>query len=315
MKAKIVKIDINDKIYGGRVYENEFIRLLEGEIEFERVFIMRHKTRILNIFRMFVLLVKYKFFFSGTLLLTNATTFFAGFRAKNIVVVHHIDSKFSPNPIALYNWMCNKYLCARKSMFDKVVVVAEVWKQVLLSRGFKNVVKIYNSFNSSDYQFSEAEKQNFKDRYGLNGKPIIYLGNCQALKGAKECYARLKDMNAYLVTSGIKDIDIPTIHLTLPFNDYKLLLASADIVLTMSLFLEGWNRTAHEASLCGTPVIGSGSGGMKELLIMAGQTISDQEHLKENVIKAIGTRIAPTKEILSLNLQYFKTEWSKVFNE
>lgn len=315
MIHKVVKIDINDKVYGGRIYENDFIDLLEGEVEFKRVFVMKHKVRFLNIFRMFALLIKYKYFFTGTLLLTNATTFFAGFFSRNIVVVHHIDAKFSIDPTLLFNWFCNKYLYVRKGMYDKVVVVAEIWKQTLESRGFKNVIKIYNSFDINDYQFTEKEKQDFKNRYGLIGKPIIYLGNCQLLKGVQKSYEQLKDMDAYLVTSGIKDIDIPTLHLSLSFRDYRLLLATADVVLTMSLFLEGWNRTAHEASLCGTPVVGTGAGGMKELLTIAGQTISNFDHLKENITKVIGTRKEPTNELVSLNLQYFKNEWLKVFKD
>lgn len=43
----------------------------------------------------------------------------------------------------------------------------------------------------------------------------------------------------------------------------------------MSKIEEGWSRVAHEALLCKTPVIGSGSGGMKELLEGTGQVICD----------------------------------------
>ena len=52
----------------------------------------------------------------------------------------------------------------------------------------------------------------------------------------------------------------------------------------MSKFKEGWNRTAHEAMLCKTPVIGSGLGGMRELLEGGGQIIcEDFGDLKERV--------------------------------
>lgn len=313
MKNSVVKIDINDKIYGGRQYENEFIHLLDGQVIFKRIYIMKYEAKVLNFFRMFAILIYYKFFFSGTLLLTNATTIFAGIRTKNIVIIHHIDTKFSLRPTILYNWFCNHYFYARKQFFDKIIVVAEIWKQMLEDKGFKNVIKIYNSFDVKDYQFSDSEKQEFKVKYNLVGKPIIYIGNCQILKGAQMSYEKLKDMDAFLVTSGIKDIDIPTIHLALPFKDYKLLLATADVVLTMSLFMEGWNRTAHEASLCGTPVIGTGTGGMKELLTIAEQTITDFEHLHEKVLEALQKKYAPTEELQNLNLEYFKQSWLKVF--
>ena len=134
-------------------------------------------------------------------------------------------------------------------------------------------------------------------------------------KGADKCYELLKGLNLNYVTTGGLEFNIPVIDMQLSYSEYKLLLASSDVVLAMSEFNEGWNRVAHEASLCGTPVIGSGRGGMKELLEMANQTISDFEHLKENVVKCIGHRNPPTEKIKSLNLEYFKNAWIKVFKD
>jgi glycosyltransferase involved in cell wall biosynthesis len=76
--------------------------------------------------------------------------------------------------------------------------------------------------------------------------------------------------------------------LTLGYRDYLLLLKSAEVVITMSKFLEGWNITAHEAMLCKTPVIGSGKGGMRELLEGGRQIIcEDFSRLPEMVELAI----------------------------
>jgi len=56
------------------------------------------------------------------------------------------------------------------------------------------------------------------------------------------------------------------------------------LVVTMSKFKEGWCRTAHEAMLCKTPVIGSGLGGMKELLEGGKQIVCpDFNSLREKV--------------------------------
>ena len=52
-----------------------------------------------------------------------------------------------------------------------------------------------------------------------------------------------------------------------------MLLSCCDIVISFSEFPEGWNRVAHEALLTKTPVIGSGQGGMNELLNKSGQII------------------------------------------
>ena len=61
-------------------------------------------------------------------------------------------------------------------------------------------------------------------------------------------------------------INIPVVNLSLNYKEYLCLLKASSVVVTMSKFKEGWCLTAHEAMLCKTPVIGSGKGGMRELL-------------------------------------------------
>jgi glycosyltransferase involved in cell wall biosynthesis len=85
----------------------------------------------------------------------------------------------------------------------------------------------------------------------------------------------------------------------------------------MSKFREGWCRTAHEAMLCKTPVIGSGLGGMQELLVGGKQIIcQDFKNLKKevkylldnpNVSKIIGENgYAFAKDF---TLEKFKENW------
>lgn len=312
---RVVKIDINDKIYGGRVYENEMVKQLDGYVEFDRVFIMKHKLWVLNIMRFIGVWFHYKFFFKGVLLLTNATTLFAGLFSTNIVIIHHIDSHISLRPMRLYDYLCDKYLFLRAKTFDKIVVVASIWKELLAAKGLSNISIIYNSFDPDDFVFSPDDIQGFKAKYKLNEKPIVFLGNGIKGKGADVCYDILKDMDAHFVTTGKMDFDIPVIHLTLNYSEYKLLLASSSVVLTMSEFNEGWNRVAHEASLCGTPVVGSGRGGMRELLEIAGQTVSDFDHLKNNVLARLDKYDGPTERLKALNMDYFKKSWEQVFKE
>lgn len=78
MRKKIVKIDLNNKVYGGRVYENQVIDLLKDTFEFKRVFLIKYRTKVLNIPRILFLYIKYRFFYRGSLFLTNQTTWFAG---------------------------------------------------------------------------------------------------------------------------------------------------------------------------------------------------------------------------------------------
>jgi glycosyltransferase involved in cell wall biosynthesis len=165
-----------------------------------------------------------------------------------------------------------------------ILTVSEYWENHFLEKGYKNVYKIYNGFDLADFDISDQEASEFKRKYNLLGKPIIYLGNCQRAKGVVESYHALKDFDVYLVTSGDCRVRIPARNLNLEYKDYLKLLKATSLVIAMSKFKEGWCRTAHEAMLLKTPVIGSGFGGMRELLEGGKQMIcQDFDLLKEKV--------------------------------
>jgi glycosyltransferase involved in cell wall biosynthesis len=169
--------------------------------------------------------------------------------------------------------MFQKALMANLRRCDRVVTVSEYWRNYLRGQGVERCAVIHNAFDVESYDIGEDEKSRFLDRHGLRGKPIIYLGNCQRLKGVQIAYEALSSMDAHFVTSGLKDIDLPCLHLALDYRGYKTLLAVSGVCVLMSIILEGWNRTAHEAMLCRTPVVGSGAGGMRELLEGGGQIV------------------------------------------
>jgi glycosyltransferase involved in cell wall biosynthesis len=86
----------------------------------------------------------------------------------------------------------------------------------------------------------------------------------------------------------------------------------------MSKFLEGWNRTAHEAILVGTPVVGSGQGGMLELLEKSNQKVvtnfSDLDEIVSKILCEERENIDQTLIFVSrLDRNYFKKSWSAVF--
>lgn len=307
----IVKIDLNNKKYGGRIYENEFVNNLSSDYIFKRVFLMKYKTRILNIPRIICLFIFYKYFFKGNLILTNHTTWMAGNRANNLVIVHHIDTSTSKGLSGIFQKFCDKALIKSLSRFSAVVTVSKYWEDVLRHLGFTNIKVIYNSFDVDLYLFSDKEIFEFKQKYSLQDKPIIYLGNCQKQKGVVEAYSALKELDCNFITSGIKDVDLPAKHLNLNFREYRLLLASSNVVVCMSQLIEGWNRTAHEAMLCRTHVIGSGTGGMRELLEIGGGTVCEnitQLHsLVEEKLRA--PRPYVRQELKKLDNTYFKKNW------
>ena len=92
------------------------------------------------------------------------------------------------------------------------------------------------------------------------------------------------------------------------------MLFRSDVVVTFSKMIEGWNRIAHEALLCGTPVVGSGVGGMKELLDGAGQLIAGTEN---DLAQAVGEVLSRKKEFVEcgqpyvrqFTMDYFRNAW------
>jgi glycosyltransferase involved in cell wall biosynthesis len=205
---------------------------------------------------------------------------------KNITVFHHYDPKKYPLLISYFQKIGFLFLKKNLKKIDKIIVVSKYWREFLIKKGFneRKIKVIYNPFEISKYiDITKTEVIKFKHRYNLLNKPIIYIGNPQKIKGTDRVYEILKDMDVYLVTSGKKNMDISSCHLDLSFEDYILLLHASSIVILMSRFKEGWNRVAHEAMLCKTPVIGSGKGGLGELLHGGGQIICDFSSLKNEV--------------------------------
>ena len=66
-------------------------------------------------------------------------------------------------------------------------------------------------------------------------------------------------------------------------EEYNVLLKNAKATICMSEFKEGWCRVLHEAAIHGTPILGSGLGGMKELLEIGGFAASTTEILEEDL--------------------------------
>jgi peptidoglycan/xylan/chitin deacetylase (PgdA/CDA1 family)/glycosyltransferase involved in cell wall biosynthesis len=186
----------------------------------------------------------------------------------SIVLIHHL--KASNNP--LYSAL-EMYILEHIPRSNTIVVVSEYWKRYLLRQGFTNVHKIYNAFNLEEFDIADHEIENFRRRYNLLGKFIIYLGNHSPRKGVEETLETLKDLDVHLVASGNGRARGRMKCFHLARKDYICLLAASRVAITMSQFAEGWCRTTHEAMLCGTPVVGSGQGGMGELLDSGGQII------------------------------------------
>jgi len=234
---------------------------------------------------------------------------------KVICMVHHIDYTLKEKSLK-WKWFLNR-LERRLPGLDAVVTVSHFWRQYLENLGCRNVHVIYNSFPVEKFTVDRLALEEFKKRYEIpREKPLVYIGNARAQKGINDVYHALKDEGYTLVTTGPRasEIDLPILRLSLPYADYIKLLHACDLVLTMSTMLEGWNRTAHEAMLCHTPVVGSGSGGMRELLEGGGQLIClDFMRLPELCRRALAEKKAYAQKgyafATHFDMKYFRESW------
>jgi glycosyltransferase involved in cell wall biosynthesis len=205
---------------------------------------------------------------------------------KNIAILHQFHKGLTFDgyyiPFFFYNLR----------NLDAVVTVSQYWRSWFLQKGCKNVHVIYNPFNLDEFVFNEDEIVAFKRKLNLIDRdPIIYIGAIGKGKGVEKTYRVLEDLNATLVCSGniSKNDRIPCLHLDR--REYLYLLKSSQIAIQMSELNEGWCRVLHEAMLCQVPVVGSGRGGMTELLSGGGQIICrDFKNLKRHVIRLLENR-------------------------
>jgi len=240
---------------------------------------------------------------------------------KEIGMIHHIDFSLSGKSLK-WKWYLNR-LKRHLSNLDIVVAVSEYWERELRKIGCRHVKVIHNSFDLEDFCFTSDETQNFLIKYSIHpDKPLVYIGNASIQKGVIEVWDALKNEDYTLVMTGPleKTIDVPVLHLNLNRRDYLRLLKASDVCITMSRMIEGWNRTAHEAMLCETPVIGSGTGGMSELLTEGGQSIvNDSADLPDEVKRVLENKdtigAEGFKYVKQYDLTYFRNKWISLIKE
>lgn len=320
---KIGVIEIHSKRYGGVVYTQQVKNVLSAEFNLEQasseaqVFKKNRYLKFLESFyRLFTLKGEKDVWirdFYSVLSLSKKRT-----KGKNLALIFHIDTLKLPLLGRIPIFLLEKFVFYRKlRKVDAIVTISEYWKSYFLERGYKNVYKIYCSYDLNNFNITEEEVSEFKKKYKLEGKPIIYLGNCQKAKGVVDSYEALKGLDAYLVTSSRRQVNVPTLNFDLDYMDYLRLLKASTIVITMDKFNTGWNMTAQEAMLCKTPVIGSGAGGTRELYEGAGQIIcQDFKNLKEKVEYLLNHPEARKKMgedgcnySRQFTLERFKNEW------
>jgi len=316
---KIAIINTTRRKYGGAAYERMLAEVLSNNFEVEFINIgFRSKGRLkyleapLVLQRLFQISKREDF----DIIIRNLEASFLFLNkkpTKNIALIHHIDYSQQPFILRVILRLLEKMALKNLRKFDAIIVVSTYWENFFKQRNCTNVYKIYNSFNIKEFSFNQKEIDDFKKKNNLSERPVIYIGNAQKKKGVVESHNALKDLNAYLVTSGKPQVEIPAVNLELDRRDYLRLLKASSVVVTMSKFKEGWCRTAHEAMLSRTPVVGSGCGGMGELLEEGGQIIcQDFEKLRDKVNFALNHSElgeAGYKFAQNFTVEDFKRNW------
>jgi glycosyltransferase involved in cell wall biosynthesis len=283
----VIRLSTSKKGYGGNIYELMVDQALSKsfhdayQVKFN-LFRLKGFARLLEAP---LYLIKNFLFAANSKALRIRTfqTAFFNLHGPGATIVYHIDSSHSPRAAQIFQDIVERWFYFWISKNQHLVVISQYWLNFLHQKGFRNVHLIYCGFDLKEYQVSRDEVETFKQKYELQGK-IVYIGNPQRKKGTHLVYDALKDQGYTLICSGEGDLEIPVRQLKLGFREYLCLLKASTVVVTMSQFLEGWNRVAHEAMLLGTPVVGSGLGGMSEVLIGGKQIIcSDFSKLVECV--------------------------------
>ena len=273
---------------GGDVYERMVVEGLSGEVDVVPHAIVSGGGSLGSVFKSPVLAWRLARASSQAsqhcpVGIFSADAFLLPFRFSRAIIgiVHHVGASSN----ALFDAFENRMI-ARLKKVHRIVVVSEYWRRYFSALGFENLELIYNGFALNEYQIPRHATDDFKARYGLAKKPIIYLGNNGLLKGVERARAALAGIGAHFVSSGHAAAESRgLLSLRLDRRDYLRLLAASDVVITMSEFDEGWCRTAHEGMLTKTPVIGSGRGGMRELLLGGNQVITeDSRELRQAVL-------------------------------
>ena len=64
---------------------------------------------------------------------------------------------------------------------------------------------IYNSFIPEDYMIQKEAVAEFRKKYSIPDKPIVYIGNAHKQKGVYEAYHALKDLDVELIMTGAEN--------------------------------------------------------------------------------------------------------------
>ena len=212
---------------------------------------------------------------------------------KNVSIIcisHHYDPSVFEGIRRIYVKLSHWLFILQSSRIDVVVSCSKYWSQYYKEKGFKKTITIFNGFDieTMDSSLATPDSNLVLKRLNLISKKYLHLGSYGPAKGQKIAIKGLKNIGLPMIatspskkilTNDLKDIQL----INASFNEYNVLLKNAKAIICMSEFNEGWCRVLHEGAIHGTPILGSGLGGMKELLEIGGFTVSTADKLSRDL--------------------------------
>lgn len=217
----------------------------------------------------------------------------------SIPLVHTTRDYALMEPVSnnLINKYFNYYNRKRSQKINYVVGISEFILKQHIEKGFFNGIpssSIHNIVNNQAYT----------RRYRKEGEPLIlgYYGQLEENKGIEVLIDSLKDIPASIVEKvwicGVGSLEEKLVNITkddkriifkgkLPIEEVYKTMAMTDLTIVPSIWEEPFGRVIIESYNQGTPVIGSNTGGIPEIIPNKDYLFQrkDFEELREKIIK------------------------------
>lgn len=236
-----------------------------------------------------------------------------------ICISHHYDPSVFRGIKLFYIKFSHWLFIYQKSRIDLVVSCSKYWSHYYKEKGFKKTLTIYNGFDIKfmDNSLLVMDNKSVLNKFNLTSKNYLHLGSYGHAKGQKIALMGLKEFNFTMVATCsynikfIKNLE-GVQFINANFQEYNILLKNAKTVICMSEFKEGWCRVLHEAAIHGTPIIGSGLGGMGELLDIGKYMPSTINSLKNDLNERTKERSISNEKLKfyrAFTLERFNKSW------
>ena len=169
---------------------------------------------------------------------------------------------------------------------NKIFPVSSALKEALKQNGIENTEVIYNGINADEWQIDDKLIDDFKKKYRLFNKKVIFMiGRLSDLKGGEKIIRAMEIVNqkipeAVLMAAGDKQgyaqkmlslAENKNIQLLLTGylrrDELKAATRSSDLAVVPSICFDSFPTSNLEAMACQKPVIGTCFGGTPEIVL------------------------------------------------